>query len=194
MTHNQQVKNITGSIFLQLRELHPIRKYLDENTAKILVHALITSRLDYCNALLYGIPTYMLQQLQYAQNAAARFISKTRKYDHVSHIRQELHWLPVRERIMFGILVHVYKSQHGLSPAYIAELIEPYIPSRGLRSATDKHLLVEHKTKTKSFGDRAFKNAGPKLWNTLPISIRQSESLGQFKCQLKTHYFKQAYM
>ncbi len=69
----------------------------------------------YINALLFGLPHYLFQRLQYVQNAAARLIAQKRKYDHVTQIRKALHWLPIKHRIDFKVLVHAYKAQHNLS-------------------------------------------------------------------------------
>ena len=62
-----------------------------------MVHAFITSKLDYCNSLMYGRPNSQIQKLQRVQNAAAKIISGARKYDHVTPLLRELHWLPVKE-------------------------------------------------------------------------------------------------
>ncbi len=111
--------------------------------------------------LAFGLPHYQLQKLQYVQNAAARLIAQKRKYDHVTQTRKALHWLPLKHRIDFKVLVHAYKAQHNLSRAYLSELITPYRPTRRLRSSCDEYRLVEHSTNTKHYGDRAFQNAAP---------------------------------
>ena len=165
-----------------------IRKVLDVQNTKTLVHGFISSRLDYCNALLFELPHCLLQRLQYVQNAAARLIAQKRKYDHVTQIRKALHWLPIKHRIDFKVLVHAYKAQHNLSPAYLSELITPYRSPR--RSPCDEYWLVEFWTNTKHYGDRDFQNAVPKLWNELPMYIRQCESLAQFKRHFKTYLLK----
>ncbi len=146
-----------------------------------------------------GLPHYLLQRLQYVQNAAARLIAQKRKYDHVTQqIRKVLHWLPMKHRIDFKVLVQAYKAQHNLSPAYLSELITPYRPRR-FRSSCDENRLVEHRTNINHyhlkicFGDRAFQNAAPKLLNELPMFIRQCESLAKFKHHLKTYLFKKTY-
>ncbi len=190
----QHVGKVTGQAFHQIRELGSIRKVLDVESSKILVHGFISTRLDYCNALLFGLPHYLLQRLQYVQNAAARLIAQKRKYDHVTQIRKALHWLPIKHRIDFTVLVHACKAQHNLSPAYLSELITPYRPTRRLRSSCDEYRLVEHKTNIKHYGDNAFQNTAPKLWNELPMFIRQCESLATFKHYLKTYLFKKAYL
>ena len=99
------------------------------------MHALVTSRLDHCNALLYGLPDYLIQRLQYVMNATAKVITCNPKFDHVTPLLIELHWLPVRQRIVFKILLYTFKALHGVTPMYLTELISPYIPRRALSSA-----------------------------------------------------------
>ena len=84
------------------------------------MHAFISSRLDYCNSLLYGINDGLLKKLQAVQNAAARVTTKTRKFDHITPVLRELHWLPVRKRIVYKLAVMVYKCLHRLAPPYLA--------------------------------------------------------------------------
>ncbi len=94
--------------------------------------------------------------------------------------------------LIFKVLVHAYKAQHNLSPANLSELITPYRPTRRLRC--DEYRLVEHRTNIKHYGDSAFQNAAPKLWNELPMFIRQCDSLANFKHHLKIYLFKKAYL
>ena len=84
------------------------------------VHAFVTSRIDYCNSLLYGISDYNINPLQRIQNSAAGIVTNTRKYDHITPILQKLHWLPVRQRIHFKILL-TYKAINDMAPEYLCE-------------------------------------------------------------------------
>ena len=81
-----------------LRTIGSIRHLLTINATEKLVHAIISSRLDYCNSLLNGLPAYQLRRLQSLQNSAARLVSRTRKYDRIKPILKQLHWLPVDQR------------------------------------------------------------------------------------------------
>ena len=105
-----QIKKICQSAYFQIRNINSIRNILSDDTASILVHALITSRLDNGNALLYGISNTLLDKLQRTQNAAARVLLKIRKYDHITPTLIQLHWLPIRQRIQFKILLLTWKS------------------------------------------------------------------------------------
>ena len=84
-----------------------------------LVHAFVTSRLDYCNSVLYGCPEFQLNKRQSVSNAAARLVKCRTKYDHITLILFDLHWLGVRERIVFKVLLMVYKILNDLAPVYL---------------------------------------------------------------------------
>ena len=101
------------------------------DTAKTLVHVFVTYRIDSCNALLFGLPNFLIQRLQYVLNSAARVIARSRKFDHITPLLIELHWLPVEQRIIFKILLFTFKVVNGLAPSYLSELLQAYIP-RGM--------------------------------------------------------------
>ncbi len=125
-------------------------------------------------------------RLQKIQNAAARMIKSAKKYESVTPLLISLKWLPVRIRIIYKILVLVFKALHNLAAVYLSGLVAIYTPSRSLRSE-NQQLLCTTRTKYKHRGDRAFSRAGPKLWNDLPQSIRSAKSLPMFKAMLKQH-------
>uniref|UniRef100_A0A8C5AN71 Reverse transcriptase domain-containing protein n=1 Tax=Gadus morhua TaxID=8049 RepID=A0A8C5AN71_GADMO len=187
-----QVKAVVKSSFFQLRQLAKIKPMLQRQHLEIVIHAFVTTRLDYCNALYMGISEASIARLQLVQNAAARLLTNTRKYDHITPILASLHWLPVRFRIHFKILLFAFKALNGLAPPYLSELLIPYTPSRSLRSA-DQLFLATPRTRLKHRGERAFAVAAPKLWNTLPRHIRQTTSLCLFKTLVKTHLFYLAF-
>ncbi len=186
------VNSICRKSHFILRNISLVRKYVTSEVAATLIQALVISKIDYCNSLLYGLPKQQIDKLQRIHNSAARVVARCNKYEHISPVLQNLHWLPVNERIEYKILVLVYKALHDLGPTYIQDLLQEYQPTRYLRSCA-KHLLVVPKYRTKSFGDRCFAKAGPTLWNSIPISIRQSKDLNEFKRSIKTFLFKQAY-
>ena len=157
-----------------------------------MVHAFISSKLDYCNSLYSGLDQSLLHRLQLVQNAAARLLTGKRKFDHISPVLASLHWLPVAFRIDFKILLLVFKGLNGLAPQYLTELLDLYVPARTLRSS-GQVLLVPPKTKLKTKGDRAFMAAAPRLWNSLPEHIRSASSVEVFKSFLKTHLFSLAF-
>ena len=192
MTLDKHVNAICKSFFYHLRNIARVRRYLSLESTKTLVHALVTSGLDSDNALLFGLPDYLIQRLHYVLHSGARLVTLTRKFDHVTPILINLHWLPVQQRIILKILLYTYKSFNGLTPTYLSDLISPYMPRRALRSA-DQLLLQQPTYKLKSYGSRAFSVCAPKLWNSLPLEIKSSSSVPVFKCNLKTYLFRLAY-
>ena len=135
----------------------------------------------------------ILNKLQKVQNTAARIITRTSRFEHITPILKELHWLPVQYRIQYKILTITYKALHDQSPVYIRNLLEIYQPRRTLRSQNDSSTLVIPKSRTVTYGNRMFSTVAPKLWNALPSRIRDLSTLCSFKQSLKTHLFIQVY-
>ena len=188
----QHVNRVCSSAFYHLRNIAAVRKSLDTKTASTIIHAFVTSRLDTCNSLLYGLPRRCLSKLQRVQNFAARIVTQSRKFDHITPVLFRLHWLPVIYRIQFKLLLIVYKCRHGMAPSYLSDLLTTYTPGRHLRSC-NAELLCLPKVNLKGYGERSFSYAGPKLWNSLPLLIRKSASVSIFKIQVKTFLFKEAF-
>ena len=186
------ITDICKSSFYHLRNISYIRKYLSATTTELLVHMFVSSKLDYCNSLLYGLPAYAIKRLQHVQNAAARLVTLTKKHDHITPVLFNLHWLPVNQRIIFKILLITYKALNNLAPSYICDLLTSYTPSRQLRSSF-KHLLVSPSYNLKTYGARSFSVAAPSLWNALPSEIRNAQSVSVFKRRLKTLLFRKAF-
>ena len=191
LTMAPHVKSVVKKSSFHLRNIGKARRVLTEDTTKTVMQSLVMSRLDYCNALLIGIQQDLIAKLQRLQNSAARIVSRTRKYEHITPVLIKLHWLPIKFRIQFKVLLLVYKALNGLAPKYIKELLVPYKPRRHLRSEA-KGLLDEPRTRLK-FGDRAFSISAPRLWNALPQHLKDSTSCQAFKKCLKTHLFRLAH-
>ena len=104
------VNKVYSQAFLVIRSIGQIRRYLDKDSAEKLVHAFVTSRLDYCNSLLYGLPHKLISKLQRIQNAAARLVLGLKKHDHISQALKDLHRLLIRKRVVFKILLIIYKT------------------------------------------------------------------------------------
>ncbi|XP_072037136.1 uncharacterized protein [Amphiura filiformis] len=193
MTMAKHVNSIckSASLSFALYKIGRLRSFLDQPSTEKLVHAFITSRLDNCNSLLYGLPISEVDKLQRIQNAAARLVTRVKGRCHMKPVLRQLHWLPVKKRIIFKILLITFKAIHGLAPDYIKEIIVIRKPTRLLRSSSEL-LLQPPPTialKTASYGYRSFSSAAPSLWNQLPSFIRSSQSVDQFKTSLKTHLF-----
>ena len=193
LTMQAQVLTIIRAVNFELRRIGSIRHYLTEQATLTLVSAFILSKLDYCNALLYGCPQYLLDRLQKLQNNAARLILRVRKYDHISHHLQSLHWLPINQRITYKTACLTFNAFKQTGPTYLTDLIHTYTPLRTLRSSTDTTVLSIPRVNTKSFGERSFSASAPLVWNSLPANLRLSSSSDSFRNGLKTHLFSHAY-
>ncbi|PFX29714.1 putative RNA-directed DNA polymerase from transposon X-element [Stylophora pistillata] len=193
MSMSIHIGKICSKAFHGLYKIRQIRKFLSPESTKTLVHAFVTSHLDYCNSLLFGVPKYQTERLQKVLNAAARLIFRIPKFHHISSALYNLHWLPVAYRVHFKLLLLIYKALNNQGPLYIKEYLQPHsVKGHQLRSC-DQGLLKVPRTNFKTFGDRAFARSGPFLWNELPLEIRNSPSVTIFKSKLKTHLFKLAY-
>ena len=176
-----------------MRNIAKVREYLRVDNTKILVHAFVICWLDNnCNSLVVGSPKYLFQKLQCVQNCTARLVAQLPKAARISPILQKLHWLPVEQRVTFKVLLLIYKALNNLAPVYISNLLAQYEPLRKLRS-TDKYLLRIPQIHFKTFADRAFSVAAPRLWNALPMDIKLSSLVSVFKNTLKTHFFRAIY-
>ena len=182
MSFDHHMKHLCKSLVCQFRNLFKIRKYLNKEPAATFVYAFITSKLDFCNSLFYGLPNHQLRKLQLLQNMAARFVSGARKFDYIRPILVKLHCLPISYRVVFKLLLLVFKALHGIGPRYLVELLKCQNHSRTLRSNSLERLL-QQKSNTKTHGDRAFSTCAPRLWNNIPVDIRRSNSVSTFKTE-----------
>ena len=190
MCMSDHVTQLFKSINWLIRNINRIRPYIDVDTCHNLVRALVLSRLDYCNVLLNGISKKDLKCLQMLQNKCARLVCLKPKFEHVSPLLNQLHWLPVGERIMYKTLLYVYKSVEGLSPQYVQDcLIVKRHAEGAMRTRPSGSTNFVVPVSKKCAGDRAFSVIAPRLWNILPVSIKNATSQQSFKSMLKDYLF-----
>ena len=188
------VNNTCISAFSQLYNIRRIRKYPTMDTSKTLVHAMITSRIDYCNSLLCGLPDNSLNKLQRVQNAAAWLITGTGKFSRITPVLRSLHWFPIKQRLQFKMLILIFIAISGLAPNYISNLVNILCRSKYLLRQNNEILLEPYNGKTKkTLGDRAFAVAAPRLFNSLPREIRHETCFNTFKTKVKTFLFRMAF-
>jgi hypothetical protein len=186
LSMDTHITRTCSTAFYYLYNIRRIRPYLSRRTTEILVHAFITSRLDYCNSLFYGIPSYQLHKLQRIQNAAAPQRPRESKFCHITPLLRLLHWLPVKQRIQFMILLLNFRAIHGSSPQYIMDLITFKEPTRYcLRSQNSITLMRPRGKYLATLGDSSFCAAAPKVWNSLPAEIRSLDVLTCLNHQLR---------
>jgi len=183
---NQHVSSVCKSSYFHLRALRHIRSVLTEDMAKSIAVALVSSRLDYANSVLFGTSAANLHKIQRVQNTLAKIVLNNTSLPSATALRQ-LHWLPVKQRIHFKIATLTYRTLQSGSPSYLSSLININIPHRPLRSSSLNLLHVP--LTTKAVGRKAFRFSAPTVWNSIPQNIRLSSSIDSFKRNLKTYLF-----
>ena len=190
LTFNEHVKLLSNACYYHIRALRNIRSSIDLETAKSIACAIVNSRLDYANILLYGVSKANVLKLQRVQNTLARVVVRSwNPNTKTADLLKSLHWLPIHHRITFKLLAVTHKVMMTREPVYLASLIEHYSPTRSLRSS-DRNLLVIPRCRL-NVGARAFSVAAPRLWNALPDELRCVDSITSFRAKLKTHLFTQ---
>ena len=173
---------------VQLRNLQAIRKHLTQKSTETLVHGLVHSHIDFCNALFTEIPAYQMKKLQRVQNHAARVVMNV-SYDKSSaDLLTELHWLPVKARVMFKVLVILFRVIMGTAPSYLKTMFDPIRQGYRLRSQNDTNFHIPRR-RTK-LADRSIAVTGPKWWNDLPNYLKDIKSETRFRAHLKTYLYR----
>ena len=190
LTH---VNRIVSSSFNILWNISRIRCYLDCDSTKVLVQALIISKLDYCNSLFLGIPQYNLDKLQWTVNMSCRVIKQLPKSAHITGYLAELHWLRIQECIKYKVSMLMFKCLHNLAPQYLIDItIFIYHQELNLRSRNNC-VLPTRLSRTTMVHTSSISSMRPRIWNSLPIAVKNTNNLDSFKSRLKTHLFTQSY-
>ena len=196
LSFRAHVDSIVKACNFHIRNLHMIKDFINRKNLVTLVHSLIISKVDYCNSLFLGLPNITLRKVQSILNRAARLIFNLppRVPTTSSHI--ELHWLPVKARIEFKVCLITFKALKFERPSYIRGLLtfSSHESTLDLRSADDPyHLLEPRAIGERGFANRSFSYIAPRLYNKLPVSVKQANSLDTFKSHLKAFLFSRAY-
>ena len=190
----RHVSNICKTCFFWLRQLRRVRRSLDTESIKTLVHAFVTSRVDYCNSVLSSASKKVMDKLQHVPNAAACLLTGTRKYERdLSRLmHDDLHWLVIPQRVQYKLAVTVHRCLRHRAPRYLADYCVPVCEVSGrqnLRSARCHQLSVPHVRRT-TLGTRVFSVAGPTVCYSLPDHLRNpAVDSKQFRRDLKTYLF-----
>jgi len=193
LSMHRHITEVVLSCNYHIRALRHIRPLLTPDVAKMLTHSIVTSGLDYANALLSGTTSSNLDRLQVAQNSLARVLCQCQASRSASttKLRQQLHWLPFRQRIAYKLAVITYCTRSTGTPVYLTDLSKKYYRSRTLRSA-DK-LLLSVPWMTLALSAKAFSVSAAYVWNSLSYSCRSAESFSSFRRALKTELCDTAY-
>ena len=195
LTMNAHVTNIARTCYFELRRLASIRRFLTSTATATLVSAFVSSRIDYCNSLLFGSTHYVTSHLQRIQNYAARAISRLPKSSSITTHLKSLHWLPVKVRSNYKIACLCYHCHSSTAPSYVADMLHRKpLHTRNTHSSsyTMPHLTRPEHSKA-TLGDRSFSFASSSVWNSIPNDVKCAPSLSSFKSRLKTYLFRSVY-
>ena len=156
---------------------------MDSNSVKMLIHNYVISRLDYCNSLFMNLPKDEIFKLQKLQNSAAKLVLGMRKRDSATLALTKLHWLNVKSRVAFKVILLVFKMLTGKCPPTVE------LRYKETSERSSDLLLLETKMFHSKYGKRLFQYNGPRLWNALPVEIRMTTNIETFKSSLKTYLF-----
>ena len=184
---DNHVAKVCRACCYHLCDLRRIRKFLSVETAILLANAMVSSCLDYCNSLLYGVGKSNRDKLQRVQNDLCRIIFRLDKMSHVTHFLKKLHWLPIQHCIFFKYNLLVFKAINLSQSPYLSALIRSSSLTHGNR------LSVSSTHPKKHIGRRGFAVATPTEWNKLPQTVRSQQTIDGFRSQLKTRFFRVAY-
>ena len=195
---DKHVNKIVPVCCNNIRNLGRIGSKLSIPLKTQLVHSMILSHLDYCNAILYNLPAFLVRKLTKVLYAAVRFIFNmrvSRNRCHMLPYLKKLHFLPIKYRINFKIAMLTFKCLHGSSPQYLRDLVSRKLPSDkyNLRDNEDVFLLENMCKCRKVKSECMFSYSSFQVWNALPLCIREIDNLQTFKCKLKCHYFELAF-
>ena len=164
---------------LIIKKISQVKGFLTEAHLKQLVASHVFSHIDYCNSLYYGISSNLIAKLQRVQNSAARLVSKNKiSNDSLDDVFLDLHWLRVKFRSIYKILSIVHNCLHKNAPTETIAMLQYAYSGRTMNLRETRCL--------NKYGVRAFSHVGPKLWNLLPMHIREESDTDEFKKALKS--------
>ena len=191
LSMRKHINNKCQTAVYNLHKICHLRHTLTQEAANTLAIGVVTSHLDYANAILFGLPDVVINRYQWIQNIAAKIVLNHSKYDSATEALRDFHWFPIRACIQNKILVMVYKCLDNFASDYLKDLlVQNPITRPGHRSEIRNQILIVPRTYRKTFASRSISVAGPQLWNSLPDFLRTNEILEKFKDDLKPFLFK----
>ena len=183
MTLCKQVNKVVSHCYKLLKDIGSIRNTLTKKHTEMLVHSVITNRLDYCNSLYINLDAGNIFKLQKVQNSAARMVERKSRRTSARSIISNLHWLNVRSRVAFKILLLTYKSITNKCSSNLMLDFKTY------NCRPNEYLMLDLKFAKTQYGRRTFAYTAPRLWNAIPVEIRSAPTTETFKRALKTFFF-----
>ena len=183
----KQINRVVSSCFFNLRKIFSVKHHLERTILIELIRLQVISRLDYCNILYVSLPTKLISKLQRVMNVAASCIFCLHAGTPTSAYIRQLHWLPIKQRCLFKLLLFVHRAIHkpSDSPLYLQELLK-----RTTRVTRMNYVYNLEVPKTRSACDRrSFRYIGPTEWNKLPASLKSIPTELCFRKALKTYLF-----
>ena len=192
LSFRPHIDSVVKTCNFHIRNLYMIRNFINRDNLLSLVHSLIVSKIDYCNSLLVGLLKVTLKRVQSILNRAARLIYSLPPQVPTTPFLMKLHWFPVKARVEFKICLITFRALKFNQPLYIRELLSlpPVEPVMSLRSSDDLYHLCEPRVVGESnFANRSFSYVAPRLYNKLPLSLKQIKSVDTLRNSLSHFSF-----
>lgn len=195
LNFHKHISLLRKNCFFDLKRIMTVKQYIPKHSLSTLIHAYVTSKLDFCNILYNRLPANTTNKIQSILNACAKSITGAKKYDSASDQLKTLHWLPIAQRAKFKSLLFCHRLVHGdpSLPMYMKELVAVKRPLVNTRSSQGVLLESKFTSRLVSAGDRMFACYAIDFWNVLPTKIRSMESFSLFKRHIKTFLFQEHY-
>ena len=184
LTFHDHITKTSQACFFHIRDLRRIWPYLNLHTAAAIGSALVQSKLDYCNSLFLNLPACEIDRLQFLQNSLARAVFRCSKYSHVTPILKGLHWLKIKERILYKTASLTYKCIVTSKLDYLSDLLMIQKPDP-TRSSMLVSLQRPSNPSNRKISGRSFQYATPVIWRSLPAFLRER---GDSECPLAHSY------
>ena len=183
LTFDYHINKIVSHCHKLLKDISRVRSLLSTQHTEMLVHSVISCRLDYCNSMYFNIKKSNVKKLQKVQNAAARIVAQKRYRESISGTLKDLHWLRIESRVIFKLLLLTYKYIKGKCPPHFNFQYKSY------NTHPNDYLMLKTISCKTKYGKRAFTYLAPRLWNALPVKIKTEENIQLFKSMVKTMLF-----
>ena len=191
LSYDCHIKDLTSSCMSKLCQISRVKDSFDHNTLQLIISALVMSKLYYCSSVWSNTSIGNIKKLQGVQNFAARIITNTKKYDHITPVLHELGWLPIKDHLLFRDSIMTFKCMNGLAPPYLSNIFCKRNTIHNFDTRKSGSLQIPLcKTKT---GQRSFRYRAVNIWNDLHPTLKKITSLNVYKKELKKDILTKSY-